>query len=1598
MRTKISGKHFKVGALVLVCAILMQLSSGLFVSAQGEAGDSGQNRALNSGGYAGFDLTNAAILQADSGIALGSGVNEANPIQLQYKYNIANVAEGDTYTFNLPKEVLVKDSGKLQQQVFAVLDSGKEIIANGTIATDTNEVKLVFTDKAADVTDAVFSINTDVYFNAPRLMLDGKPDQTIRFKKANGVQLNDVKVNFLIDKAFDFFAETSSGEPFIVLAIDGKDPTKVDIKDVKKDAKIAVKYNFKMPEAAVKTVHPLVPYYFNLPPQTKAQALPLKFDIKNGNTVVAQGVIGGDSNKPNEATVTFNEHSYGDLDNPNDPNNILYPGTEGEMHFELLFDAGKVGNGGRQDIVFSTPTHGQEVTIPVDFKVDPVTAKLDMAKGATPSFSALNNMSIAWEVKATAQITDPGNPNVTPAVLATVSGVVITDAIESPLVYDDKTGVTVKHYKSASDKSPTTVSGSTVSLDTATTPNYTLKVVLPSGSTLKDGEYYTISYNTTFDFDAAYAGAGADKKIRFSNTAAAAFSNTQYIKDTTTGENKGKTLTITEPSKEKPQAKKDVELVADFIDKAGALKNGKIDWTVTIKPQSCVFNGGEITDVIPVGLTLENGSVKWNGTAVTEDTTTKPTTTPEHYSYVKTAGGTGAFTYVMKNAEVKTDQRLTYTTTVDSGYDKLTNEFINNAGFYPTDGPASGFSKVAKVHYGNSVSSKSVGAYVPSVHTLPWTITIGENGGTELANPVVTDMLPNTLTMLNDTITVNGTKLTLGGGSVDLGDNVSVELTQGSTSGSAMGYVFTFTGTVKKQYSIKFNTTVNDDKYWAANTNSTAAVSELQNTATLKVEGHENNPVSATPSVPSQILAKSVPKAYDYNTKKAFWQITVNQNKMAMIAPTIVDTLDTAGLTFDVKSIVVTQGNTTVTPTSITLGNDGGTPAKPTITVVLPDMAAGNEPYVVSYATNVSDKILMNITDKSRTVKNTAVLSSSTFKTPVSVQAEQKVASPLITKIGKNSPGDYSIEWKIMVNQNLAEMQAPLLTDELAEELTLNPDSIKLEKLTIGTAGNITKAEDVTDTAADYKAVMNGTTQTFTVKFKDKITTAYWLTFKTFCKKDATYGNAVSVISNGVTLKTDETKTTSSSSSAGGQTRPILGQLKLTKTDTTGNPLVGAEFTLGKVVKTTDEKGEALFDGIRNGTYYVTETKAPKGYVLPAAPDNKTMIEVGETTAGFVHTKEIKNEPVKGKLVVTKTDSADLNKKLAGAEFSVTKAGDTSFSKTLTTNSVGAAELNDLAIGSYTVTETKAPVGYLLNTTPQSFEVKDTSDNSQVTTPFKLSFSNKMISGKLVVTKTDDKTGAKLAGAKFKVERTASEAAAPPFATLTGATALTTGADGTATLANIPIGSYKVTEEAAPAGYMLDESKLPYTFTVLNNNAQPTADFAYSLSNKKGDGIVEITKTDKSSPTKKLTGAVFTAVEATTKQEYASTEAADGVYVINLPAGTYDITETTAPMGYVKNYTKHLTVASANGGTPVKQSFSATNEGISGKLVVTKTDSADLNKKLAGAEFNVTKAGDTSFSKKITTGTDGTARLTGLSVGSYTVTESKAPAGYVLNT
>lgn len=91
----------------------------------------------------------------------------------------------------------------------------------------------------------------------------------------------------------------------------------------------------------------------------------------------------------------------------------------------------------------------------------------------------------------------------------------------------------------------------------------------------------------------------------------------------------------------------------------------------------------------------------------------------------------------------------------------------------------------------------------------------------------------------------------------------------------------------------------------------------------------------------------------------------------------------------------------------------------------------------------------------------------------------------------------------------------------------------------------------------------------------------------------------------------------------------ILGNVKLKKIDSDSKkPLQNAEFNLckddGSVVKTltTDANGEALYEGLSWGTYYLEETKAPEGYTIDTT---KHRFAVNAYTAGKTQTLVIKN-------------------------------------------------------------------------------------------------------------------------------------------------------------------------------------------------------------------------------------------------------------------------------------------------------------------------------------------------------------------------------------
>ena len=67
-----------------------------------------------------------------------------------------------------------------------------------------------------------------------------------------------------------------------------------------------------------------------------------------------------------------------------------------------------------------------------------------------------------------------------------------------------------------------------------------------------------------------------------------------------------------------------------------------------------------------------------------------------------------------------------------------------------------------------------------------------------------------------------------------------------------------------------------------------------------------------------------------------------------------------------------------------------------------------------------------------------------------------------------------------------------------------------------------------------------------------------------------------------------------------------------------------------------------------------------------------------------------------GEIKLIKVDAQDTNKRLSGAEFKLVHQ-ESGRSYTLATNEAGEATLKELPLGTYAVTETKAPAGYALS-------------------------------------------------------------------------------------------------------------------------------------------------------------------------------------------------------------------------------------------------------------------------------------------------------------
>ncbi|MES1052761.1 TQXA domain-containing protein [Bacillus thuringiensis] len=339
-----------------------------------------------------------------------------------------------------------------------------------------------------------------------------------------------------------------------------------------------------------------------------------------------------------------------------------------------------------------------------------------------------------------------------------------------------------------------------------------------------------------------------------------------------------------------------------------------------------------------------------------------------------------------------------------------------------------------------------------------------------------------------------------------------------------------------------------------------------------------------------------------------------------------------------------------------------------------------------------------------------------------------------------------------------------------------------------------------------------------------------------------------------------------------------------------------------------------------------------------------------------------------GSLKVMKVDE---NKKpLPGAVFEVFNSSQ-QIMGTITANDKGIAELGNLELGIYIVKETKAPVGYVLDQNPKTFEVK-TGEVAVV------EMKNEQIKGNVQLLKVDQEGQKKLEGAIF----TLADAKGNPISEHT------TDKNGVIKVENVPFGQYQFIEKTSPSGYVLVKEPIPFSITENGKTIELIA------KNTQAKGIIEITKVDVADGNNKLPGAEFTIYDEQGKEVVKGKTNEQGIAKFEkLPAGKYTYKETLAPAGYVINE-ETFSFEIKQDGEIIKHIVK--NKKIEGGLEITKVDVADGNNKLPGAEFTIyDEQGKEVVKGK--TNEQGIAKFEKLPVGKYKYKETLAPEGFLIN-
>lgn len=424
---------------------------------------------------------------------------------------------------------------------------------------------------------------------------------------------------------------------------------------------------------------------------------------------------------------------------------------------------------------------------------------------------------------------------------------------------------------------------------------------------------------------------------------------------------------------------------------------------------------------------------------------------------------------------------------------------------------------------------------------------------------------------------------------------------------------------------------------------------------------------------------------------------------------------------------------------------------------------------------------------------------------------------------------------------------------------------------------------------------------------------------------------------------------------------PDEATVKIIKKDKGSNALLAgavygiyADEACTKLIKkmpATNAKGESEVKITKTqDTVYLREISGPSGYVLDTKAYGVKLV-VGQTAS-----KNLTDKEQKGALTIYKEGEvltgaavtengvtfAYEKRKLKGAVYSVyagadIKAADGTLiykkgalvKDNLVTGDDGSVTLKDLYLGTYTVTETKAPDNYVCKGESKTVELVYAGQTVEVQTG-SATFLNERQKAAVRVEKQDEETKNPLSGGIYGLYaaediKVDGKTVVPKGTLIEKAT---TGADGKASYkAELPINySYSIREIQAPELY-LRNSEDTYTFTFkFTNDTEEKVNFSHTFTNKRVNATIDLVKEDSETGNSAQGDAVFEGAiyglyaredinhpdgrsgVLYKKDEQVATLTTDKegkASVSNLYLGKYYLKEITPPVGYLLDEEEH---------------------------------------------------------------------------------------------